>query len=120
MTDYSRTSSSIYIQNSAFFVAVVSAVVLCLVFTFNGVTENTNAGTIVLQSRINPNDATPASLARLPGVGAVRAQAIVTYREKFCQSSKGEPAFGNCDDLRKVKGIGPITAKGACEWLRFD
>ncbi len=120
MTDYRRTSSPIYIQNSAFLVAAGVAVVLCLVFTFKGVTEDTNAGTIELQYYINPNDASPASLARLPGVGAVRAQAIVTYREKFRESGSGEPAFRDCDDLQKVKGIGPKTARSACEWLRFD
>jgi DNA uptake protein ComE-like DNA-binding protein len=28
--------------------------------------------------------------------------------------------FRICEDLEKVKGIGPKTAEGICEWLKFE
>jgi DNA uptake protein ComE-like DNA-binding protein len=58
------------------------------------------------------------SLRRLPGIGDGRARKIVAYRESF--SRENGKAFRNCDDLQKVKGIGPETAKDICEWLRFE
>lgn len=48
--------------------------------------------------RVDLNKATAAELAKLPGIGPAKAQAIVDHRAK-------EP-FGRPEDLRKVKGIG--------------
>ena len=48
--------------------------------------------------RVNLNTASATELARLPGIGPSKAQAIVAFRAK-------EP-FARPDDLRKVKGIG--------------
>ena len=48
--------------------------------------------------RINLTTASAAELARLPGIGASKAQALVDFRAK-------EP-FAKPEDLRKVKGIG--------------
>jgi competence protein ComEA len=48
--------------------------------------------------RIDINSASAAELAKLPGIGPSKAQAIVEFREK-------EP-FAKSEDLRKVKGIG--------------
>ena len=49
-------------------------------------------------ARVNLNTASTAELAKLPGIGPSKAQAIVEHRAK-------EP-FGKPDDLLKVKGIG--------------
>lgn len=51
--------------------------------------------------RVNINTADAATLAeRLDGVGAARAQAIVSYRE-------AHGAFESPDDLIEVSGVGP-------------
>lgn len=52
--------------------------------------------------RIDPNLASAQELDRLPGVGAVAAQAIVAEREL------GGP-FRDVGDLARVRGIGPAT-----------
>ena len=49
-------------------------------------------------ARINLNSASADELARLPGIGAAKARAIIEHRTT-------EP-FHKPDDLRKVKGIG--------------
>ena len=74
-------------------------------------------GVIRLEDRINPNYATQASLVRLPGIGSGRAKAIVDYRENF--SGETAKAFKTCDDLQNIRGIGPKTAAGICQWLKF-
>jgi competence ComEA-like helix-hairpin-helix protein len=108
------------VQSMALLVASGLAVGFCLWFGLPGVAADGVAGAPELEHRINPNDATPASLMRLPGVGLSRAQAIVTYRQQFRQSGKGDLAFQDCNDLDKVKGIGPATVRDMCEWLKFE
>ena len=49
-------------------------------------------------SRVDLNSASVEELARLPGIGPAKAQAIVSYRS-------ADP-FRKPEDLRKVKGIG--------------
>ncbi len=51
-------------------------------------------------ARLNLNSATPAELARLPGIGAIMAQRIIDYREQHGK-------FRRVEDLAQVKGIGP-------------
>ncbi len=48
--------------------------------------------------RIDINTATAAELAKLPGVGPAKAQAIVQHRT--------QAPFAKADELRNVKGIG--------------
>ena len=61
-----------------------------------------------LADRLDPNLATAAELAVLPGLGPSKAAAVVAYRA----SVKTPPAFRAADDLARVHGIGPaIVAK---------
>lgn len=108
------------IQHLSFVIAVGLAFALCLCFMSSGTVTGQSTNTAELEHRINPNIAPPESLARLPGIGITRAQAIVTYREDFQRNSQDNSAFQNCDDLRKVKGIGPVTARNMCEYLKFN
>ena len=77
------------------------------------------AAPIELKSGVNPNDAPAGSLMRLPGVGPSRANAIISYRERF-EAENGRRAFESPADLTKVKGIGPKTAEKMGPWLDFD
>lgn len=69
--------------------------------------------------KIDPNTATWASLARLPGVGESKARAIVTYRTRFAAARTDRPAFLCADDLQNVDGIGPTIVRQSAAWLVF-
>ena len=108
------------IRAFAFVIAVSVCVLFSVCFLVSGLVGLRQSCEIRLESQINPNDAPSASLVRLPGIGIGRAGAIVAYRENFSEKNSGSPAFRNCDDLQKVKGIGPKTAEKICEWLKFE
>ena len=55
--------------------------------------------------KIDINSAQVDALTSLPGIGEVKAQAIVRYREK-------NGAFSSVDELADVDGIGPVTLNG--------
>jgi competence ComEA-like helix-hairpin-helix protein len=105
------------IQSFAFVVSTCLAV--CFSFGFISNLERGRCD-IELEGRLNPNDAPIESLVRLPGLGTGRAGAIVAYREYFNEKDGESPAFQNCDDLQKIKGIGPKTVQNVSEWLKFD
>jgi competence ComEA-like helix-hairpin-helix protein len=75
---------------------------------------------LALEDKVNPNDASLPSLARLPGIGPARARAIVSYRSQVIERGGGGPAFSCAEDLRRIAGIGPATVEAIRPWLRFD
>lgn len=60
------------------------------------------ASPAVFAETLDLNSATVADLVRLPGIGKVKANAIVDYR-------KQAGGFQSVDDLRRVKGVGKVT-----------
>lgn len=110
------------IQSFAFVTSVCIAVCFSIGFISNHGRGQQNFARceVELEGRINPNDAPVESLVRLPGMGPGRAGAIVEYRENFNGKDAASPAFQNCDDLQKVKGIGPKTVQNINELLKFD
>ncbi len=73
-----------------------------------------------LPDQVNPNDADLSMLVCLPGLGPVRARAIITYRIEHCGQDPCQPVFSQPDDLIAVKGIGPGTVKAMIPYLCFD
>jgi competence protein ComEA len=70
---------------------------------------------------VNPNTATAAELAALPGIGEVRAQRIVDYRtSRYEKADADGPAFRCAEDLAAVHGIGPKTVERLRPMLRFE
>ena len=110
------------IQSFAFVISVCIAVCFSFGFISNPSRGGYNFGRceVELEGRINPNHAPVESLVRLPGMGPVRAGAIVEYRDNFDVKDAASPAFRNCADLQKIKGIGPKTVRNIDEWLKFD
>ena len=58
--------------------------------------------TAVELNEVNINSARVDELATSPGIGPVKAEAIVKYREKH-------GSFKKLEDLKEVKGIGDAT-----------
>ena len=108
------------IQSFAFCLAVSVAVCFSIGFAVSSLLELGQSYEIGLDEKINPNDAPLASLVRLPGIGIGKAGAIAAYRKNFSERNSNKPAFENCDDLQKVKGIGPKTIENISEWLIFE
>jgi len=106
------------IQSFAFCLALIAAVFISVCFVVSSAGRIEQHIEIRLESRINPNYAPQVSLMRLPGIGKRRADDIVAYCESF--GGGNGKAFRNCEDLQRVKGIGPKTAADICEWLKFE
>ena len=60
---------------------------------------------IGLTGKVNVNTADLQLLIGLPGIGEVRAQAIISYRD-------ANGPFSSVEDLLAVPGIGPVTLDG--------
>lgn len=108
------------IQSYAFVIAASIAVLFSVCFVVSGFAGLRLPGGIELEGRINPNNASAASLVRLPGIGVARAEAIVAYREDFSSKDSNKAAFEDADDLQKVRGIGPKTVENINKWLKFE
>ena len=74
----------------------------------------------VIEDRINPNNASWASLARLPGIGETLAKAIVEYRQINEPENKKQKCFYRTEDLDNVKGIGPVKCAQMRPYLIFN
>jgi competence ComEA-like helix-hairpin-helix protein len=108
------------IQTFAFVISVCGCVLLSIGFAASSLVAVRQSSLIELDEKINPNNAPIASLVRLPGIGTSRAEAIVVYRNNFSKEDNDSRAFRNCEDLQKIKGIGPKTAENISEWLKFE
>ncbi|MBQ5885638.1 MAG: helix-hairpin-helix domain-containing protein [Clostridia bacterium] len=79
--------------------------------TANVISENPYLnGEIEQSGRININIATVETLKQLIGIGDVKAQAIVDYRNK-------NGRFKNINEILKVKGIGKKTFDNIKEYI---
>jgi len=72
-----------------------------------------------LEILIDPNTATTASLARIPGVGLKTAEGIVAYRQQHVTVAP-PPAFKKLSDLEVVPGIGKKTVELMRPWLKLE
>lgn len=64
-------------------------------------------------TKVNINTADVTTLQTIPGIGAVKAQAIIDHREK-------EGLFTTIDDLSKVSGIGAKTVERLSEHITVE
>ena len=55
-------------------------------------------------SKININTATPSELQQIPGIGSVKAQEIIRFREE-------NGSFQKVEDLQEISGIGEKTVE---------
>jgi competence ComEA-like helix-hairpin-helix protein len=108
------------IQSFAFVIGTMACILFCTGFIALSLLRSGQSLEIVLNEKINPNEAPLGSLVRLPGIGVGKAAAIVAYREDLRGKNDDNPAFRDSDDLQKVKGIGPKTVQGISEWLKFE
>jgi len=106
-------------QSFAYLVAVGVCLTLSLGFAAGTLQRSQSIATVQPQERINPNEAPIASLMRLPQVGAARARAIVTHRQRAGPPAGRPPAFKTADDLQQIKGIGPAIVENLRPWLQF-
>ncbi len=75
---------------------------LCVRLFAAGMLTGRRGGPIVIPVRIDLNRAPLAELMALPGIGHVRAEAIILHRVRH-------GPFRRLEDLRSVDGIGPET-----------
>lgn len=72
-----------------------------------------------LADRIDPNLASEAELAAIPGLGEKRAEAVVEFRRQFTSRHPGRRALAVASDLEQISGIGAATAEMMEPYLMF-
>lgn len=100
---------------STFLVIVFICFLFSLSFVIFGSCLFDNTVPIELDGTININEASAASMMRLPGIGISKAGSIILYRQNCGQ----EKAFESCDDLTNIHGIGVKTADNMKQYIRF-
>ena len=116
--DYVERDFRVLDQRNGIIVAVMMCFVLSVLFCVS-LLDDSSAGVFSFQfkTRLNPNTASVVSLARLPKIGPIKAQAIVDYRKNA--AGRNERVFICCQDMQKVKGVGTKTTESICKWLKF-
>ena len=72
-----------------------------------------------LADRLDPNIATQAQLAAIPGVGEKLAATVLEFRERYVRENSGKLAFSEPRDLLRVRGIGAARMDSMKEYLMF-
>jgi hypothetical protein len=106
-------------QALAFLVGICLAALLSFLWAGQACRSPGQGAAVCTPERINPNDASVASLMRLPGVGLTRARAIVDYRSRPAGRTSPRPAFADGQDMQRIKGFGPATVEDILPWLQF-
>ena len=89
-------------------------------YKVNGGLEINDKEVNSLADKVNPNTASWASLARLPGIGPGKAKAIIKYRNMWKKNGQGNRiAFREGNDLCRIKGIGQKTVEQIKDYLVF-
>ena len=112
-----RHDNQVKTQSTAFIIAVIISCLLSGYLGFRYFDDTPIQSGIKLDSRINPNTASGASLVRLPNIGPKRAEAIIDYRESFTGKDR---AFQRAADMEKIKGIGPKTVENLQALVVFE
>jgi competence protein ComEA len=77
-------------------------VIMSVVSLFLGAIAFAEQGAGLSGEAVNINIATVKELAALPGIGKMKAEAIVAYRQE-------NGRFNTVDDIKKIEGIGKKT-----------
>ena len=110
------------IHSCAFVIAIVLSVLCASLFLASKYYFTDPVDQTMLESQINPNNASQVVLALLPGIGTTRANAIISYRKNFTGQGQGpnNRPFEKPQDLQKIHGIGPKTVQQISPWLKFQ
>ena len=85
------------VESFSFVLACLFCVIIVFILFFMVKTEGSSG--LSFDNRININSANSASLIRLTGIGLVRAEAIVSFRERLKQSSGDDLVFKRAERL---------------------
>lgn len=75
-------------------------------------TKETGKQIVDLSNKLDPNFATYEELIQVPGIGPSTAKVLLSYREKHLLFSP--------DDLKRIKGIGPLKLAKLQEYFVFS